>query len=179
MLRPLILAVLTLPLWPKWANAAPPRTELPVVAPSPAKLDTAFSDGSRDLSLDAGRGGRPLLLNVWATWCPPCVKELPALDLLAGKLLPEVVVVALSTDDGGPAQVRPFLDKLGVTRLSLWYDRDGKSFQDFALRGLPTTLLIDADGRIVARLEGVADWDSPAIAAQIRRLVARPQTPGR
>lgn len=182
-LRRFLLAALLLPLLLQGALAAAPRTELPVVAPAAAKLDTDFSDGSVALSLDRHRAGRPLLLNVWATWCPPCVKELPALDRLAGKLMPDIAVVALSTDDGGEAQVRPFLAKLGVSTLTTLYDRDGRSFQDFALRGLPTTVLIDADGRLVARLEGMADWDSPAIAAQIRRLAgskaAARQTAGR
>ena len=154
------------------ALAAPQaKTQLPVVEPTPAKLSTSYSDGSAALTLERFRGGRAVLLNVWATWCPPCVKELPALDRLAAKLAPTVAVVALSTDDGGVAQVRPFLDKLGVRHLTPLYDRDARAFQDFNLRGLPTTLLIDTQGQIVARLEGVADWDSPAIAEQIRTLV--------
>ncbi|HEY5762741.1 MAG TPA: TlpA disulfide reductase family protein [Rhodocyclaceae bacterium] len=153
------------------ALAAPPaKTQLPLVTPTAARLSTGYSDGKATLSLDALRDGRAVLLNVWATWCPPCVKELPALDRLSAKLAPSVLVVALSTDDGGVAQVRPFLDKLGIRHLTPLYDRDARAFQDFALRGLPTTLLIDGTGQIVARLEGIADWDSPAIAEQIRQL---------
>lgn len=147
------------------------KTQLPLVEPTPARLQTSYSDGTAAVTLEGFRGGRALLLNVWATWCPPCVKELPALDRLAAKLAPTVAVVALSTDDGGVAQVGPFLDKLGIRHLTPLYDRDARAFQDFNLRGLPTTLLIDTKGQIVARLEGVADWDSPAIAEQIRTLV--------
>ena len=164
-----LLAAIALPV----AAAAPKKKSFQRVDPPQVVAATEYSDGERAAGLDRFRG-RPVLLNVWATWCPPCVKELPALDRLAGRLDGEVHVIALSTDDGGAAQVKPFFDKLGVTRMSALYDAKQRAFQDFSLRGLPTTLLLDAEGRVVARMEGAADWDSAAMRKDIRRLVGLP-----
>jgi thiol-disulfide isomerase/thioredoxin len=156
------------------AADAPKKKTFSRVDPPAAVVLSEYSDGERTVTLERYRG-RPVLLNVWATWCPPCVKELPALDRLAGKLDGEVHVVALSTDDGGAAQVKPFFDKLAVTRLLALYDTRQRAFQDFSLRGLPTTVLIDAQGRLVARMEGAAEWDSTAMVRQIRQLVGSGQ----
>jgi thiol-disulfide isomerase/thioredoxin len=157
--------------------AAAPAAKLlqPVEPPFPAPT-VPFSDGERAVGLAAFRG-RPLLLNIWATWCPPCVKELPALDRLAAALAGELTVVALATDDGGAPQVRPFLERLSITRLTPLYDPQARAFQAFPLRGLPTSYLVDAEGRVIARLEGATEWDSKAMQGQIRRLLAPP--PGR
>jgi thiol-disulfide isomerase/thioredoxin len=157
-----------------FAADAPKKKTFSRVDPPAAVALSEYSDGERAVTLERYRG-RPVLLNVWATWCPPCVKELPALDRLAGKLDGEVHVVALSTDDGGAAQVKPFFDKLAVTRLLALYDTRQRAFQDFSLRGLPTTVLIDAQGRLVARMEGAAEWDSTAMVRQIRQLVGSGQ----
>lgn len=156
------------------AADAPKHKSFRKVEPPTAVVSGEYSDGERMVTLEHYRG-RPVLLNVWATWCPPCVKELPALDRLAGKLHGEVHVIALSTDDGGAAQVKPFFDKLAVTRMKALYDPRQRAFQDFALRGLPTTVLIDAQGRMVARMEGAAEWDSAAMVRQIRQLVGTAQ----
>lgn len=115
--------------------------------------------------------GRPVLLNLWATWCSPCVKEMPALDRLqaqsdAGGLQ----VVTLSVDRGGAVQVKPFLDKLGVQRPAVLLDPSAAAMSALTVRGLPTTLLLDTQGREIARYEGGAEWDAPAMMAEIRRL---------
>ena len=155
------------------AFAAPAaKKALQRVAPPFAVTAAEFSDGSKPVKFDAFRG-RPLLINVWATWCPPCVKELPALDRLAASLAGEATVVALSTDDGGATVVRPFLDKLKVRHMTALYDPQAKSFQEFPLRGMPTTYLVAADGRVIASLEGATDWDSPEMLAQIRTLLGK------
>ncbi|MDP3609158.1 MAG: TlpA disulfide reductase family protein [Methylophilus sp.] len=129
-----------------------------------------FSDGKQAIGLDAYKG-RFVLVNFWATWCSPCVKEMPALDRLAARLEKKgVVVVAISQDEGGAAQVRPFAEKLKLTKIRILYDPEKRGFRDYALRGLPTTILISPQGNIVARLEGSATWDEGALAAQVERL---------
>lgn len=136
-----------------------------VVAPN-----SQFSDGTRPMSLSAFKG-KYVLVNFWATWCSPCVKEMPALDRLAARLERNgVVVVAISQDEGGATQVRPFVEKLKLTKMRVLYDPDKRAFRDYALRGLPTTILVSPEGKLVARLEGSASWDEGALAGQVIKL---------
>lgn len=128
------------------------------------------SDGKKTIGLDAFRG-KYVLANFWATWCSPCVKEMPTLDRLAARLEKNgVVVVAISQDEGGPAQVRPFAEKLKLSKVRILYDPEKKGFRDYAIRGLPTTVLISPQGTLVARLEGSAAWDEGALADQVEKL---------
>lgn len=129
-----------------------------------------FSDGKQSIGLDTFKG-KFVLVNFWATWCKPCVTEMPSLDRLAGRLQKKgVVVIAISQDEGGPSQVRPFTEKLNLSRLRILFDPEKRSFRDYALRGLPTTVLISPKGNLIARLEGGAAWDEGALAAQVERL---------
>lgn len=133
-------------------------------------LDLARLDGT-PLGPDPF-GGKVTLLNVWATWCAPCVKEMPSLDRLQARLGGDrFAVVAVSVDRGGAAKVAPFVAKTGIAHLTPLLDPNSRSMQALTLRGLPTTLLIDAAGREVARLEGAAEWDSPAMVAELERVI--------
>lgn len=120
--------------------------------------------------------GRVVLLNFWATWCAPCVEELPALDRLQARLGGrDLSVIALSVDRQGASIVGPFLAKLGVRALEMYVDAQGESLKAFQPRGLPTTVLIGRDGRELGRLEGAAAWDSPAAEALIRHYLDTPR----
>jgi thiol-disulfide isomerase/thioredoxin len=124
--------------------------------------------------------GRGLVINLWATWCPPCVAEMPALDRLAAALEREnIVVLPLSSDRGGLAVVQPFYERVGLRRLGIWLDARGAATRALGARGLPTTLIVDRGGRERARLEGDAAWDAPEFIAAIRRLTGRaaPEAP--
>lgn len=102
--------------------------------------------------------GRPVLLNFWATWCMPCVAELPELDrLAAGNRL---AVLAVSADRSGAAVVRPFLATHGVTHAIILLDPESDAVHELQVSGFPTTLLIGADGRLRGTLEGPAQWGS-------------------
>jgi thiol-disulfide isomerase/thioredoxin len=129
----------------------------------------AFTDADgKALSLDSFKG-KFVLLNLWATWCGPCVEEMPSLDRLQAKLGGnDFAVVALATDKQGRALVEPFLAKLGVKNLTMYLDTSGGVNRALKTRGLPTTLLIDRDGKEIGRLEGAASWDSNAAAAFLR-----------
>ena len=129
------------------------------VDPPGALPDLAFVglDGAR-VSLSAFRG-KPLVLNFWATWCAPCVAELPALDRLAAG---GVVVLAASTDHGGAGVVRPFLAKHGITHATVVLDSGNDAVHAAGVAGFPTTLVIDAQGRVRGKLEGPADWSAGA-----------------
>jgi thiol-disulfide isomerase/thioredoxin len=141
-------------------------------ATAPLKLpDLAFEDGSGAPKKLSDFRGKTVLLNLWATWCVPCVAEMPALDRLAQRVTPGIAVVALSSDRGGAAAVERFYRERQIAHLPVALDPGGAGARALGARGIPTTLIIGADGRERARLEGAADWGSPAAIAAIRRLV--------
>lgn len=142
---------------------------------SPKPLaDIRFQDGEGHQRTLADFRGKVVLLNVWATWCGPCRKEMPTLDRLQGALGGnDFEVVALSIDRGGLDTIRKFFGEIGVTHLATYVDTTGKAFRALAIVGLPTTVLIDRDGREVGRLVGPADWDTPDTIAFLRRLIDR------
>jgi thiol-disulfide isomerase/thioredoxin len=131
----------------------------------------AFRDAEgreHDLTGFAGRG---LILNFWATWCPPCVAEMPALDRLQKIVAGEgIAVLALSSDRGGKTQVEAFYERLGLRHLGIWLDPRGAAGRAMGVRGLPTTVILDRKGLERARLEGEAEWDAPPLLAAVRRL---------
>ena len=113
-------------------------------------------------------GGKVVLLNIWATWCVPCREEMPQLnDLQAALGGEDFEVVATNIDKGGPDKARKFLDETKATDLTLYTDPTGKLFSKLRAVGMPTTLLIDREGKEIGRLVGPADWASP----QAKRLI--------
>ena len=105
--------------------------------------------------------GKVVLLNIWATWCAPCREEMPTLDALQVTLGgAEFQVVPLSIDRAGPNVVRKFYDEIGIRHLGLYIDSSSQASFALSVVGLPTTLLIDVEGREVGRLIGPAEWDS-------------------
>ncbi len=123
--------------------------------------DIAFLDGTGAAKTLADFKGRVVLLNVWATWCVPCRKEMPALDRLQKDLgSDKFEVVALSVDRGGVEASRKFLNSISVSSLKLYVDPTAKMSSPLKIIGMPTTLLINAEGKEVGRLTGEAAWDS-------------------
>jgi thiol-disulfide isomerase/thioredoxin len=136
------------------------------VAKSPLKVpDLAFQDASGKQVTLADWRGRAVLLNLWATWCVPCRKEMPALDALQGKLGgADFQVVAVNIDTRDDDKPKAFLKEVGVTRLSYFADPSAKIFQDLKsigrAFGMPTTLLIDRQGCEIGSIAGPAEWAS-------------------
>lgn len=117
---------------------------------------------------------RVILLNLWATWCGPCVKEMPSLDRLQAQMGGDAFqVVALSLDRGGRTAVEPFYKKTGVQNLTVFLDPASESMKALSLRGLPTTILVDPEGRELGRVEGAVEWDSPEVVAFLRQFLGR------
>lgn len=117
--------------------------------------------------------GQIVLMNAWATWCPPCIAEMPSLDrlqALRGGLDFAVVPISL---DRTPAEAKAWLEKNDLRNLQSWHDGSYRLTGEVKLPGLPTTILYNRDGREVARLPGEAEWDSPEALALIDYLIAQ------
>ena len=128
-------------------------------------------DQGLDLTL-AGFRGRVVLLNIWATWCVPCRQEMPALDRLEARLGgKDFLVIALSIDRKGVDAVRDFYREVGVEKLAIYLDPSGKGSRGLAIPGVPATLLIDQEGREVARKMGAAEWDGLEMVSLIERTI--------
>ena len=110
--------------------------------------------------------GHVVLVNLWATWCAPCVKEMPSLERLQAKL-GDLKVLAISEDRQAATVVAPFIEKHGIEGLAIYLDPKNDVDHALAVGGLPTSFLIDRDGRILGELEGAAEWDSPAMVSLI------------
>ena len=116
--------------------------------------------------------GQIVLLNLWATWCPPCVYELPALDRLQQRLGgDEFAVVAVSVDRD-PAQARKlFVDRLALGNLTFFAEAPEKIAQTFPMDVLPSNFIIDREGRVIGMLRSYVDWDSPVADKFVERLL--------
>jgi thiol-disulfide isomerase/thioredoxin len=148
---------------------APNRLEIGAPKPMPP-LSFTDRDG-KPLSLQDFKG-RLVVLDIWATWCSPCRAEFPRLDRLQAALADQgLVVLPLSVDQGGKKPVERFYDEVKVTALGEYLDPSGSSAKALGLRGLPTTLILDREGREIGRLEGEAAWDSAAMLDLFKRLL--------
>lgn len=132
----------------------------------------------RYISEDGSRGdledlrGKVILLNIWATWCPPCREEMPTLDAVQAELGGESFqVVALSVDRAGTRVVRSFYDDFGISNLEVIVDKTMLSMTALQADGLPTTILIDRQGRELGRLVGPTKWDDPNMVSFLRSSI--------
>jgi thiol-disulfide isomerase/thioredoxin len=138
------------------------------LAPTASFLENG--DTARTLADYRGEG---VVVNFWATWCPPCVKEMPSLNRLRADLAGDgIVVLALSSDRGGAAVVRRFYAKKGIANLAVMIDEKSKVARALGISGLPTTVMYDAEGREIGRVLGTAEWDAPESIAFIRACLA-------
>jgi len=127
--------------------------------------DLAFDDASGKTRKLSEFRGRTLLVNLWATWCVPCRKEMPALDQLQAKLGgPKFDVVAINIDTRDPEKPKAFLKDGDLTHLSYFHDNSAKVFQDLKAAGralgMPTSMLVDPSGCEIATIAGPAEWAS-------------------
>jgi thiol-disulfide isomerase/thioredoxin len=137
-------------------------------APPPPITFLAADGTQHSLAEFAGHG---MVINLWATWCGPCVEEMASLDAASRALAPsDIAVLPLSSDRGGADVVRAFFKTHGIGGLPVLIDPKSAAVHAWNARGLPTSLIIDKEGRAVAKVEGAADWSSPASIALIRKL---------
>ncbi|MBF9030756.1 redoxin family protein [Rhodobacterales bacterium HKCCE3408] len=132
---------------------------------------TDMDGGTHTLSDFAGQ---VVLLNFWATWCAPCREEMPALDTLQQEMGSDAFrVVTLATGRNPPQAVRRFFEEEGIEALPTFLDPQQQVAREMAIFGLPITVLIDAEGREVARMRGDADWASPEAMAFIAAAIGQ------
>ena len=144
----------------------PPLAYLPVLPPPPLPMDVQFTcvDGSV-VSAEALRG-QPAVINVFATWCPPCVAELPSLERLRAKVGDSATVLIVGLDD--------------PEKLSTWLEGRNGDPAAFATTpnfpppldalSIPMTLVLDAQGNVVSKVTGAYTWDGPAVVERLRTL---------
>jgi thiol-disulfide isomerase/thioredoxin len=154
-------------LWPDLATAkAPPEGKA-----APSMSTVILDENDKDFRLESFQS-RPVLVNFWATWCPPCVAELPALDNAAKQLGDDVTLLLISVDRGGRQKALPFLQNLGISRPSMGFDPKAALSREMGVRGLPTSFLLNADQSQSWAYVGPREWDSALMIAEIRNLLS-------
>ena len=135
--------------------------------------DLEFLDaGDKPLHFSDYRG-KAVLVNFWATWCAPCVKEMPSLDRLQAAMgKDKFIVLPLSLDGPSRPKVAPFYEDRQLTNLGIYFDKGRRIMQSLDVSILPTSILVDRSGREIGRLEGEADWDKPEAIALMKAAVA-------
>jgi thiol-disulfide isomerase/thioredoxin len=168
----LVLLLLLPPVVPTVRAAEPAADEAPLGKFIPSKplrpapqIDFTGPDG-KTLNFE-DFAGKLVLVNLWATWCAPCRREMPSLDRLQTRLGDKITVLAISEDMGGSKAAAPFIAKLGLKALKAYLDPKNAVGQAFKVDGLPTSFLIDRQGQVRGRVEGEAEWDSPKMLAII------------
>ena len=141
--------------------------------------EISFQDAGGNTVTLADFAGDVVLVNLWATWCAPCVHEMPTLDRLQAAFAEDgLTVAAVSIDLNGIAAVEPFYAAQEIGALAAYADPAGSLLGGLQIAGLPTTVLFDRRGREVGRLAGDADWFSPEAQAIVRHYLGEAGSSG-
>ncbi len=140
-----------------------------ITRPAKPVPDLEFLDADNRPMRLADLNGKVRLINLWATWCAPCVSEMPSLDRLQA-MLPKnrFVVLPISLDGPSKPKVAPFYRDQNLDHLGIYYDKGKKAMSTLGVTLLPTSILVDPAGRELGRIEGDADWDSPEALALMK-----------
>ncbi len=146
-------------------------------APAPAPALAFTNAAGRPLTL-RDYAGRGLVVNLWATWCGPCVAEIPSFAAVAPELRRlGILILPISIDMGGLQTVKSFYTSQQITSLPILLDTTGDTMTTLKASGIPVTIVINAAGLLVGRYDGAANWNTPGTIATLRDLTATPATP--
>jgi thiol-disulfide isomerase/thioredoxin len=163
-LRAILLAIMTSPAAYAFNFVATNGGPVPEV--------TFLDDDGNERSLQDFQG-RVVVLNLWATWCAPCRKEMPSLDRLQAEHGgDDLEVIALAVDRGNLSKVLDFYAEVGVENLAVYHDSTAKAGRTLRAPGLPTTLIIDREGQEIGRVLGDAEWDGEDVIALLEAVIA-------
>lgn len=161
-----IAAALALAALSGCSKAPAPKPEIAEGKPFPP---IAMVNSSMNALEDSSLRGKLLILNVWATWCPPCRREMPGLERLSKTLDPaRFVVLGLSTDQDERLAAE-FLMQNGITFFN-FFDQDARLSREWNLKVYPETFLIAPDGTLIRRIPGLREWDSPEMIAELESM---------
>ncbi len=122
--------------------------------------------------------GKVVLVNIWATWCPPCVRELPALERLEEQFSDkEFALLPISIDQGGQEQVASFLQSQGMANFHSYYDPQMQLGQIFPLDTIPATFILNGKGELIAFVRSFVDWDDPKAIALLKGFIEQENAP--
>ena len=154
--------------------AVQPAQALNFVATDSGQVpEVTFLDGDGNERTLSDFQGRVIVLNLWATWCAPCRKEMPSLDRLQASLgSDDFDVIALAVDRGDLTKVLNFYDEVGIENLAIYHDSTAKAGRTLRAPGLPTTLIIDREGKEVGRVLGDAEWDGEDVVTLLNAVIA-------
>lgn len=157
---------------PRAAEPADLAKVLRQLDPPETLPDMAFFDANGTAHHLSDYRGRGVVVNLWATWCAPCVAEMPSLAALAAAVAPDhIAVLPLSSDRGGAPTVSAWFKAHGVTGLPVLLDPKSVIVSAWKAPGLPTSFVVNHQGQCVARLEGPANWAASDAVALVRKLV--------
>ncbi len=146
------------------------------LAPSarPRPSETWTDEAGKSVSL-ADFAGKVVMVNFWASWCPPCLRELPSINRLQAALGgKDFTIVALNIDQAGKPLARRLARKLKLEKLALYVDPKSVVPKSWKIRNMPTTILFDRQGREVGKLEGGVEWDTPETLKLVKFFIDNP-----
>lgn len=138
-----------------------------------AAPDVTFTDPDGKTTSLAAFKGKPVLVNLWATWCGPCVVEMPTLDALAAREKDRLVVLTVSQDMQDLDKIKPFFDQKGFKTIAPFTDKENNLGFSYMTGVMPTTVLYDAQGKEVWRMIGGMDWDGSRASALMEETLAK------
>ena len=140
-----------------------------------ARPDISWKDGNDNKVTLELFDGKVVLLNFWASWCPPCIRELPSINRLQAKLGGDkFTVIALNIDRGGKPIANRFKQKLKLDKLDLHVDQKNTVARLLKIKALPTTIVFDSKGREVGKMEAAAEWDTKEALSLIQYFINNP-----
>lgn len=147
--------------------------------PQPFPIETVAFEDSEGKAVDFSQyKGKVVMVNMWATWCPPCVREIPALERLKAKLDPkEFAFLPISIDAGGKGEVDAFLKAQNMEDFGSFFDAPQNLRQVFPLDTIPATFILNREGQLVAFVRSYIDWDDPKAEALLQSIIAAPMAP--